>query len=125
MAKGTPLGSMFIELGLDTSKFDPKLQSAKRAVNYFKAETRALDAALKNTGNALNNNAAKANALQAKYKSVTQAIEAQKKVLTSLKSDFDKLDPGTAKWEAAAVNIERECKISSIRGTIRSCKKSF
>ncbi|HFE9345710.1 TPA: phage tail tape measure protein [Streptococcus agalactiae] len=126
MAKGTPLGSMFIELGLDTSKFDPKLQSAKRAVNYFKAETRALDAALKNTGNALNNNAAKANALQAKYKSVTQAIEAQKKVLTSLKSDFDKLDPGTAKWEAAAVNIEREnAKLAALEGQLGAVKKAF
>lgn len=101
MASGTPLGSMFIELGLDTSNFAPKLQSAKREVNYFKAETRALDSALKSNGNNLT-------VLSAKYKSIEQQMTAQKKVLTQLKANYDKLEPGTAKWEAAAVQIERE-----------------
>ncbi|HEL0683023.1 TPA: hypothetical protein TUW62_001860, partial [Streptococcus equi subsp. zooepidemicus] len=64
MGTGTPLGSMFIELGLDTSKFDPKLQSTKRAVNYFKAEARALDSALKSNGKNVG-------LLQAKYKTLT------------------------------------------------------
>lgn len=101
MASGTPLGSMFIELGLDTTNFAPKLQSAKREVNYFKAETRALDNALKGNGNNLT-------LLGTKYKSIEQQMNAQKKVLTQLKSNYDKLEPGTAKWEAAAVQIERE-----------------
>lgn len=101
MASGTPLGSMFIELGLDTTNFAPKLQSAKREVNYFKAETRALDSALKGNGNNLS-------LLGTKYKSIEQQMNAQKKVLTQLKSNYDKLEPGTAKWEAAAVQIERE-----------------
>lgn len=95
MASGTPLGSMFIELGLDTSNFAPKLQSAKREVNYFKAETRALDSALKSNGNNLT-------VLSAKYKSIEQQMTAQKKVLTQLKANYDKLEPGTAKWEAAS-----------------------
>ncbi|WAI93950.1 phage tail tape measure protein [Streptococcus dysgalactiae] len=119
MGTGTPLGSMFIELGLDTSKFNPKLQSAKRAVNYFKAETRALDSALKSNGNNVG-------LLQAKYKSLNQAISAQKKVLTSLKSEFDKLEPGTAKWEAAAVQIEREnAKLAQLEGQLGSVSKAF
>lgn len=101
MASGTPLGSMFIELGLDTTNFAPKLQSAKREVNYFKAETRALDSALKGNGNNLS-------LLGTKYKSIEQQMNAQKKVLTQLKANYDKLEPGTAKWEAAAVQIERE-----------------
>lgn len=119
MGTGTPLGSMFIELGLDTSKFDPKLQSAKRAVNYFKAEARALDSALKSNGKNVG-------LLQAKYKSLNQAITAQKKVLTSLKSDFDKLDPGTAKWEAAAVQIEREnAKLAQLEAQLGNVSKAF
>lgn len=101
MASGTPLGSMFIELGLDTTNFAPKLQSAKREVNYFKAETRALDSALKGNGNNLS-------LLGTKYKSIEQQMNAQKKVLTQLKANYDNLEPGTAKWEAAAVQIERE-----------------
>ncbi|HEL0668854.1 TPA: phage tail tape measure protein [Streptococcus equi subsp. zooepidemicus] len=119
MGKGTPLGSMFIELGLDTSKFDPKLQSAKRAVNYFKAEAKALDSTLKNNGKNVG-------LLQAKYKTLTQAITAQKKVLTHLKANFDKMDPGTAKWEAAAVQIEREnAKLAQLEAQLGSVSKAF
>ncbi len=45
-------------------------------------------------------------------------------MLTSLKSDFDKLDPGTAKWEAAAVNIEREnAKLAALEGQLGAVKK--
>ncbi|RLV19000.1 phage tail tape measure protein [Streptococcus iniae] len=101
MSSGKPLGSMFIELGLDTTNFSPNLQSAKREVNYFKAETRALDSALKGNGNNLS-------LLGTKYKSIEQQIVAQKKVLTQLKAKYDELEPDTAKWEAAAVQIERE-----------------
>ena len=35
MAGGTPLGQMYIELGLDVSKFNPTLNGAKNAVKYF------------------------------------------------------------------------------------------
>lgn len=99
MAK--PLGSMFIELGLDTSQFNPKLHSAKRAVNYFRAETRGLDAALKVNGKSVEH-------LGAKYKSLQQMITAQKNVLASLKKSFDNATPGTDRWEKTAVAIERE-----------------
>ncbi|MFQ9597558.1 MAG: hypothetical protein ACLRZG_06915 [Streptococcus sp.] len=36
MAGGTPLGQMYIELGLDVSKFNPSLTSAKNAVAFQK-----------------------------------------------------------------------------------------
>lgn len=101
MPSGTPLGSMFIELGLDTSQFASDVNGAKRAVNFFKAETRALDVALKGNGRNVD-------LLKAKHKSLKQTIDAQKNVLDGLKKKFDKLEPGTAKWEAAAVQIERE-----------------
>ncbi|MFL4356450.1 phage tail tape measure protein [Streptococcus uberis] len=119
MASGTPLGSMFIELGLDTSNFAPKLQSAKREVNYFKAETRALDSALKSNGNNLT-------VLSAKYKSIEQQMTAQKKVLTQLKANYDKLEPGTAKWEAAAVQIEREnAKLSAMEAQLNDVSSAL
>ncbi|HEM9634171.1 TPA: phage tail tape measure protein [Streptococcus agalactiae] len=112
MPSGTPLGNMFIELGLDTSQFSPKLQSAKREVNYFKAETRALDTALKS-------NSSNVSLLTNKYKSLQNGIEAQKKVLTKLKTEFDKMEPGTAKWEAAAVGIEKEnAKLVAMEGQL-------
>lgn len=119
MASGTPLGSMFIELGLDTSNFAPKLQSAKREVNYFKAETRALDSALKSNGNNLT-------VLSAKYKSIEQQMTAQKKVLTQLKANYDKLEPGTAKWEAEAVQIEREnAKLSAMEAQLNDVSSAL
>lgn len=119
MASGTPLGSMFIELGLDTTNFAPKLQSAKREVNYFKAETRALDSALKSNGNNLT-------VLSAKYKSIEQQMTAQKKVLTQLKANYDKLEPGTAKWEAAAVQIEREnAKLSAMEAQLNDVSSAL
>lgn len=39
----TPLGAMRIELELDSSKFSSGLNASKKAVNYFKAEAKALD----------------------------------------------------------------------------------
>ena len=47
MAGGTPLGQMYIELGLDVSKFNPSLTSAKNAVKYFQNNVKALDSTLK------------------------------------------------------------------------------
>ena len=73
-----PLGSMFIELGLDVSKFNPRLSSAKNAVKFFQQEVRGLDSAMKGSGQNIG-------ALQAKFKSLQQAIEAQKSVLSSMK----------------------------------------
>ncbi|HEM3725429.1 TPA: hypothetical protein U1D16_000808 [Streptococcus suis] len=43
----TPLGAMRIELELDSSKFASNLNASKKAVNYFKAEVRALDVAMR------------------------------------------------------------------------------
>ncbi|HFI0238315.1 TPA: phage tail tape measure protein [Streptococcus suis] len=97
----TPLGAMRIELELDSSKFSSGLNASKKAVNYFKAEAKALDGALKNNGENMN-------LLSAKKKTLTQALEKQSDVLEKLKSNFDKLDPGSKKWENAAIEIERE-----------------
>ena len=36
MVSGTPLGQMYIELGLDVSKFNPTLNGAKNAVKCFR-----------------------------------------------------------------------------------------
>lgn len=47
MAGGTPLGQMYIELGLDVSKFNPTLNGAKNAVKYFQSNVKALDSSLK------------------------------------------------------------------------------
>ncbi|MDY4510976.1 phage tail tape measure protein [Streptococcus hyovaginalis] len=112
MPSGTPLGNMYIELGLDTSQFASDVNGAKRAVNFFKAETRALDSALKGNGKSVD-------LLNAKHKTLKQTIEAQKKVLDGLKKNFDNLEPGTAKWERAAVQIEREnAKLAQMEGEL-------
>ena len=78
MAGGTPLGQMYIELGLDVSKFNPTLNGAKNAVKYFQSNVKALDSSLKNNGK-------NTDLLQAKYKTLGQAIEAQRKVLDQMK----------------------------------------
>ena len=119
MAGGTPLGQMYIELGLDVSKFNPTLNGAKNAVKYFQSNVKALDSSLKNNGK-------NTDLLQAKYKTLGQAIEAQKSVLDQMKKSFDALEPGTAKFDKAAAEIEREnAKLTAMEGQLRSVQQAL
>ena len=119
MASGTPLGQMYIELGLDVSKFSPTLNGAKNAVKYFQNNVRSLDSTLK--GNEKN-----ASLLQEKYKTLGQAIDSQRKVLDEMKKSFDKLDPGTANFDKAAADIEREnAKLAAMEGQLRGVEKAL
>lgn len=119
MAGGTPLGQMYIELGLDVSKFNPTLNGAKNAVKYFQSNIKALDSSLKNNGK-------NTDLLQAKYKTLGQAIEAQKSVLDQMKKSFDALEPGTAKFDKAAAEIEREnAKLAAMEGQLRSVQQAL
>ena len=119
MASGTPLGAMYIELGLDVSNFNPTLTGAKNAVKYFQNNVRSLDSTLK--GNEKN-----AGLLQAKYKTLGQAIDSQRKVLDEMKKSFDKLDPGTAQFDKAAADIQREnAKLTAMEGQLRSVEKAL
>lgn len=119
MAGGTPLGQMYIELGLDVSKFNPSLTSAKNAVKYFQNNVKALDSTLKNNGKSTE-------LLKAKYKSLGQAIQAQKKVLDQMKQNFDKLDPGSAKFDKAAAEIEREnSKLAAMEGQLYKVEQAL
>lgn len=115
----TPLGSMHIELGLDTSKFANNLYASKRAVNYFSAEARAMDVVLKNGGKNLA-------ALESKHKSLGRAFEMQGKVLATLKKQFDELEPGTAEWEKAAVEIQKHnVKLEHLRGQLNQVEEAI
>lgn len=119
MANGTPLGAMYIELGLDVSKFSPTLNGAKNSVKYFQNNVRSLDSTLK--GNEKN-----AGLLQAKYKTLGQAIDSQRKVLDEMKKSFDKLDPGTAKFDKAAADIQREnAKLAAMENQLRGVEKAL
>ena len=119
MASGTPLGQMYIELGLDVLKFNPTLNGAKNAVKYFQNNVRSLDSTLK--GNEKN-----ASLLQAKYKTLGQAIDSQRKVLDELKKSFDKLDPGTANFDKAAADIQREnAKLAAMENQLRGVEKAL
>lgn len=119
MAGGTPLGQMYIELGLDVSKFNPTLNGAKNAVKYFQSNVKALDSSLKNNGK-------NTDLLQAKYKTLGQAIEAQKSVLDQMKNSFDTLEPGTAKFDKAAAEIEREnAKLAAMEGQLRNVQQAL
>lgn len=119
MASGTPLGQMYIELGLDVSKFSPTLTGAKNAVKYFQNNVRSLDSTLK--GNEKN-----ASLLQAKYKTLGQTIDSQRKVLDEMKKSFDKLEPGTAKFDKAAADIQREnAKLAVMEGQLRGVEKAL
>lgn len=119
MAGGTPLGQMYIELGLDVSKFNPTLNGAKNAVKYFQSNVKALDSSLKNNGK-------NTDLLQAKYKTLGQAIEAQRKVLDEMKKSFDTLEPGTAKFDKAAAEIEREnAKLAAMEGQLRNVQQAL
>lgn len=119
MAGGTPLGQMYIELGLDVSKFNPTLNGAKNAVKYFQSNVKALDSSLKNNGK-------NTDLLQAKYKTLGQAIESQRKVLDQMKKSFDTLEPGTAKFDKAAAEIEREnAKLAAMEGQLHRVKEAL
>lgn len=119
MASGTPLGQMYIELGLDVSKFSPTLNGAKNAVKYFQNNVRSLDSTLKE-------NEKNASLLQAKYKTLGQAIDSQRKVLDEMKKSFDQLEPGTAKFDKAAADIEREnAKLAAMEGQLRGVEKAL
>ncbi|MCY7080030.1 phage tail tape measure protein [Streptococcus oralis] len=119
MAGGTPLGQMYIELGLDVSKFNPTLNGAKNAVKYFQSNVKALDSSLKNNGK-------NTDLLQAKYKTLGQAIESQRKVLDEMKKSFDALEPGTAKFDKAAAEIEREnAKLAAMEGQLHRVKEAL
>ena len=119
MASGTPLGQMYIELGLDVSKFSPTLNGAKNSVKYFQNNVRSLDSTLK--GNEQN-----ASLLQAKYKTLGQAIDSQRKVLDEMKKSFDKLDPGTANFDKAAADIQREnAKLAAMENQLRGVEKAL
>jgi len=119
MAGGMPLGQMYIELGLDVSKFNPTLNGAKNAVKYFQSNVKALDSSLKNNGK-------NTDLLQAKYKTLGQAIEAQRKVLDQMKKSFDTLEPGTAKFDKAAAEIEREnAKLAAMEGQLRNVQQAL
>ena len=119
MASGTPLGAMYIELGLDVSKFNPTLNGAKNAVKYFQNNVRSLDSTLK--GNEKN-----AGLLQAKYKTLGQAIDSQRKVLDEMKKSFDKHDPGTANFDKAAADIQREnAKLAAMENQLRGVEKAL
>lgn len=119
MAGGTPLGQMYIELGLDVSKFNPTLNGAKNAVKYFQSNVKALDSSLKNNGK-------NTDLLQAKYKTLGQAIEAQRKALDQMKKSFDTLEPGTAKFDKAAAEIEREnAKLAAMEGQLRNVQQAL
>lgn len=119
MAGGTPLGQMYIELGLDVSKFNPTLNGAKNAVKYFQSNVKALDSSLKNNGK-------NTDLLQAKYRTLGQAIEAQRKVLDQMKKTFDTLEPGTAKFDKAAAEIEREnAKLAAMEGQLHRVQQAL
>lgn len=119
MAGGTPLGQMYIELGLDVSKFNPTLNGAKNAVKYFQSNVKALDSSLKNNGK-------NTDLLQAKYRTLGQAIEAQRKVLGQMKKTFDTLEPGTAKFDKAAAEIEREnAKLAAMEGQLHRVQQAL
>ena len=119
MAGGTPLGQMYIELGLDVSKFNPTLNGAKNAVKYFQSNVKALDSSLKDNGK-------NTDLLQAKYKTLGQAIGSQKKILDEMKKSFDKLEPGTAKFDKAAADIEREnAKLAAMEGQLRRVEQAL
>ncbi len=119
MAGGTPLGQMYIELGLDVSKFNPTLNGAKNAVKYFQSNVKALDSSLKNNGK-------NTDLLQAKYNTLGQAIEAQRKVLDQMKKSFDTLEPGTAKFDKAAAEIEREnAKLLAMEGQLHRVQQAL
>ena len=119
MAGGTPLGQMYIELGLDVSKFNPTLTGAKNAVKYFQSNVKALDSSLKDNGK-------NTDLLQTKYKTLGQAIGAQKKVLDEMKKSFDQLEPGTAKFDKAAADIEREnAKLAAMENQLRGVEKAL
>lgn len=119
MGKGEPLGSMFIELGLDASHFSPELTSAKRAVKFFQAEVKGLDNVLKGSGKNIG-------VLQTKYKSLENTIKAQKSVLQGLKKELDSVEKGSPKWEQKAVQIEREnAKLAQMETQLQGVAKAM
>lgn len=65
-----PIGEMFIELGLDTTKFGKGASSTRSAIRFFGSEVRALDNIMKSSGKSLD-------LLGQKHKALGNQIEAQ------------------------------------------------
>ena len=77
-----PLGEMIIELGLDSKDFGKGLQSAKNEVKYWASDMKTSMRAADLSGNQLSK-------LDSKFKGLSKTIEAQKRVVQSLKQSYD------------------------------------
>lgn len=118
MAGGTPLGQMYIELGLDASKFSPTLAGARNAVKYFQSEMRGLDTILKRNGNNMQ-------ALSAKSKSLQEAIKAQKKIVEGLKKSYDEADTSAKKDRYATQLANAKAKLQDFQSQLKSVNENI
>ncbi|MBF0845102.1 phage tail tape measure protein, partial [Streptococcus danieliae] len=73
---------MFIELGLDTTKFSKGTTQARNAVKFFGSEVRALDNVMKSSGKGVDT-------LGAKHKALARQITAQKNLISQLYKEYN------------------------------------
>lgn len=109
-----PLGEMFIELGLDTTKFSKGTTQARNAVKFFGSEVRALDNVMKSSGKGVD-------ALGAKHKALARQITAQKNLISQLYKEYNNPNITQGRRAVLAQQIANEtAKLKAMEGQIKA-----
>lgn len=108
-----PIGEMFIELGLDTTKFGKGASSTRSAIRFFGSEVRALDNIMKSSGKNLD-------LLGQKHKALGNQIEAQKQRIKQLQEAYNDPKKSQARKDAIAAQIGNEtAKLKAMEGQLK------
>lgn len=109
-----PIGEMFIELGLDTTKFSKGTTGARNAVKFFSSEVRALDNVMKSSGKNVD-------ALGKKHQALGKQIEAQKKLIDQLYKAYNDPNISQGRRDTLAAQIGNEtAKLKAMEGQLKS-----
>lgn len=108
-----PIGEMFIELGLDTTKFGKGASSTRSAIRFFGSEVRALDNIMKSSGKSLD-------LLGQKHKALGNQIEAQKQRIKQLQDAYNDPKKSQTRKDAIAAQIGNEtAKLKAMEGQLK------
>lgn len=114
-----PLGEMFIELGLDTTKFSKGTTQARNAVKFFGSEVRALDNVMKSSGKGVDT-------LGAKHKALTRQITAQKNLISQLYKEYNIPNITQGRRAVLAQQIANEtAKLKAMEGQIKATHEEW
>ena len=113
MAIGKPIGSMVIELGLDSAAFSKNLNGAKKAVRSATSE-------MKNNFKIIDAGGNKLDAMKSKQSGLTKVIQAQEKEVAELTKAYE--DSYDAQGNATEKTADLARKTNDAKGKLASYK---